>query len=328
MPLLDIRDLTVEFTTGDSYVRAVDQVSLSIEQGETVALVGESGCGKSATALSIARLLPSPPARWASGQILLNGSDVLKMSARELRQIRGRVVSYVFQGPGASLNPVMRVGKQVMEALREHRPERANPEEVLRLLKVVGIPSAELRANDYAFELSGGMQQRIMLASALAPEPSLLIADEPTTALDVTIQAQILDLLKELKQRLGMAMLLITHNLAIVSDTAQRICVMYAGHIVEAGPARAVLTAPRHPYTQALLESVPKLSQGSKRLSGIAGQVPRPGDHLPGCRFAPRCPIAHPECLKGVPDLLDTGGWVVRCPFWDANKGADLSCRN
>jgi len=242
---------------------------------------------------------------------------VLKMSNAELRSIRGGVVSYVFQEPGASLNPVFRVGNQIKESLKLHRPEKATREEVLRLLKLVGIPAPESRINNYPFEMSGGMQQRVMIAMALASEPKLLVADEPTTALDVTIQAQILELLSELKQRLGMAILLITHNLGIVGDMADRVAVMYAGQIVELSPARELLRRPLHPYTRALMNSVPKLRGDADRLSAIPGNVPRIGNFPPGCRFAPRCPIAKPECSKKIPELLEVEpGRFVRCPFW------------
>jgi len=260
---------------------------------------------------------------------------VLKMSKAELQQIRGGVVGYVFQEPGASLNPVFRVGAQIKESLKLHKPltpslspsdgERVSEgrvrgsydEEVIRLLKLVGIPAPESRIKDYPFQLSGGMQQRMMIAMALASEPKLLVADEPTTALDVTIQAQILDLLRDLKQRLGMAILLITHNLGIVGDMADRVAVMYAGQIVELAPARELLRRPLHPYTRALMASVPKLSGGADRLTAIPGTVPRIGDFPPGCRFAPRCPIKRPECENSVPDLIEVESkrWV-RCPFW------------
>jgi oligopeptide/dipeptide ABC transporter ATP-binding protein len=286
--------------------------------GETLCLVGESGCGKSVTAQSIARLVPSPPAHYAGGAIFLNGRDTLKMSARELCDIRGGVVSYIFQEPGAALNPVFRVGAQIKESLKLHRPEHANPAEVIRLLKLVGIPAPEARIRNYPFELSGGMQQRVMIAMALASEPKLLVADEPTTALDVTIQAQILDLLRELKQRLGMAILLITHNLGIMGDMADRVAVMYAGQLVEVAPARELLRRPLHPYTRALIQSVPKLGGEAERLTAIPGSVPRPGEFPPGCRFAPRCPAARPECSAAPPELLEVepGRWV-RCPFFN-----------
>jgi oligopeptide/dipeptide ABC transporter ATP-binding protein len=373
MPLLEIKNLQLDFVTHAGRARAVDGVSLTLAAGETVCLVGESGCGKSVTAQSIARLVPTPPAQYVGGEILLHGRDVLKMSAAELCAIRGGVVSYVFQEPSASLNPVFRVGAQIKEALKLHRPltpstgerifrselravnlrtterllspslssipnggeggrrpgEETLPfrekvevqgsydDEVIRLLKLVGIPAPEARAKNYPFELSGGMQQRVMIAMALASEPQLLVADEPTTALDVTIQAQILDLLRDLKHRLGMAILLITHNLGIVGEIADRVAVMYAGQIVELAPARALLQRPLHPYTQALMASVPKLQGGTKRLTAIAGNVPRIGDFPTGCRFAPRCAIAKPECSQNVPELreVEPGRWV-RCPFW------------
>jgi len=323
MNLLEIKNLKMDFGKKTDALRAVDGVSFTIGAGETVCLVGESGCGKTVTALSITRLVPTPPANYVGGEILLNGRDVLKMSSGELRSIRGGVVSYVFQEPGASLNPVFRIGNQIKESLKLHRPEKATNEEVIRLLKLVGIPAPESRIKNYPFEMSGGMQQRVMIAMALASEPKLLVADEPTTALDVTIQAQILDLLSELKQRLGMAILLITHNLGIVGDMADRVAVMYAGQIVELSPARELLRRPLHPYTRALMNSVPKLRGDADRLSAIPGNVPRIGDFPPGCRFAPRCPIAKPECSEKIPELLEVEpGRFVRCPFWKAPPGA------
>ena len=230
---------------------------------------------------------------------------MLKMPSKELRKIRGGVVSYIFQEPGASLNPVFRIGNQIKESLKLHRPEKATNEEVIRLLKLVGIPAPESRIKNYPFEMSGGMQQRVMIAMALASEPKLLVADEPTTALDVTIQAQILDLLHGLKQKLHMSILLITHNLGIVGDMADRVAVMYAGQIVELSAPGELLQRPLHPYTRALINSVPKISSDAKRLSAIPGNVPRLGNFPPGCRFAPRCPIAKPECSEKIPELLE-----------------------
>jgi oligopeptide/dipeptide ABC transporter ATP-binding protein len=319
MSLLEIKDLKLDFGRGAEAARAVDGVSLTIEAGETVCLVGESGCGKSVTAQSIARLVPSPPAHYVGGEIWLNGKNVLKMPVRELREIRGGVVSYIFQEPGAALNPVFRVGNQIKESLKLHKPEKANDAEVIRLLKLVGIPAPESRIRNYPFEMSGGMQQRVMIAMALASEPKLLVADEPTTALDVTIQAQILDLLRDLKKRLGMAILLITHNLGIVGDIADRVAVMYAGQVVELAPAGEILRRPLHPYTKALMNSVPKLSGNHDRLQAIPGNVPRIGNFPPGCRFAPRCPTARPECAQSEPALLEVepGRWV-RCPYWQS----------
>ena len=317
MPLLEIKNLKLDFVAGNTARRAVDGVSLTLDAGETVCLVGESGCGKSVTALSIARLVPMPPARYAGGEILLNGRDVLGLSNGDLRQIRGGVVGYVFQEPSASLNPVLRVGNQIKESLRLHQPDKATDEEVIRLLKLVHIPAPGSRLRDYPFQMSGGMQQRVMIAMALAGEPKLLVADEPTTALDVTIQAQILELLRDLKQLLGMGILLITHNLGIVGDMADRVAVMYAGQIVEQSAARQLLQRPLHPYTKALIHSVPKLSGDVERLAAIPGSVPRIGDFPPGCRFAPRCPIAKPECSENMSELVEVeaGRWV-RCPFW------------
>lgn len=318
MPLLEIKNLQLDFVTAEGRARAVDGVSLSLEAGETVCLVGESGCGKSVTAQSIARLVPTPPADYVGGEILLNGRDVLKMSPKELQSIRGGVVSYIFQEPGASLNPVFRVGAQIKEALKLHQPHKATDAEVIRLLKLVGIPAPQARLKNYPYEMSGGMLQRVMIAMALASEPKLLVADEPTTALDVTIQAQIMDLLRDLKQRLGMAILLITHNLGIVGDIADRVAVMYAGQIVELAPARDLLKRPRHPYTQALMASVPRLSGDAKRLNAIPGNVPRIGQFPPGCRFAPRCARAIESCKATAPALLEVESrrWV-RCPLWN-----------
>lgn len=316
MPLLEIRDLRLDFKVGGRAVRAVDGASLGVGEGETLALVGESGCGKSVTALSVARLLATPPALYAGGQILVQGKDVLAMPPRELRRLRGGVVSYIFQDPAASLNPVMRIGAQILESLRAHRPAFATAGEVARLLKLVGIAEPSARARNYPHELSGGMQQRAMIAMALASEPRLLIADEPTTALDVTIQAQIIELLLELKNRLGMAMLIITHNLGVVGDIADRVAVMYAGQIVEAGPARALLERPLHPYTEALIRSAPQLGRAAGRLEAIPGQPPVPGRWPPGCRFAARCSVARPDCAAQAPALAERGAArLVRCPY-------------
>jgi oligopeptide/dipeptide ABC transporter ATP-binding protein len=317
MSLLDIRNLTLEFGTGAGAARALDGVSLSIQPGRTLGLVGESGSGKTVTALSVARLLPSPPVRYLSGEVLLDGRDVLRMSRRELREIRGGLVSYVFQEPGASLNPVFRVRAQIKEALCYHRPEAATEAEVIRLLKLVGIPAPESRLTSYPHELSGGMQQRVMIAIALASQPKLLIADEPTTALDVTIQAQIIELLRNLREQLGMAMLLITHNFGLVGELADEVAVMYAGQIVESGPASEVLHRPSHPYTQALIQSVPEIGGELVRLAAIPGNVPLPGLFPSGCRFHPRCSKAQASCATQAPGLVTTGaGHVVRCPFW------------
>lgn len=312
--------MSLEFATASGVLRVVDDVSFSILPGRTLALVGESGSGKSVTAMSLARLLPAT-ASYPGGAVLVEGRDVLQMSKADLRGIRGRVISYIFQDPGASLNPIFRIRSQIMESLRLHRPERANDAEVIRLLKLVGIPAAESRLRDYPHQLSGGMQQRVMIAMALASEPKLIVADEPTTALDVTIQAQIFDLLRDLKNRLGMAILLITHNLGLVAEIADDVAVMYAGQIVEFGPARRLLDAPRHPYTRALLNAVPELGQETDRLLSIPGTVPSPADFPSGCRFHPRCPQMQPDCpTHPIPFLEPAPGERVRCHYWDLNR--------
>ncbi len=315
--LLQVDDLRVQFDLGGEPIRAVDGVSFSIRQGETVALVGESGCGKSVTASALARLVPQPPGRYASGRILYGGRDVLRMDESELRHIRGKEIAYVFQEPADSLNPVFTVGYQVGEAIRLHRPGVAVRGEVVRLMNLVGLPEPEKRMTAYPHELSGGMQQRVMIAMALACQPSLLVADEPTTALDVTIQAQIMDLLASLQKKLNMAVLLITHNLGLVADVTHWINVMYAGRIVESGPTADVLRSPKHPYTIGLLEAVPRLEGSVGRLKGIEGTVPNPAEMPPGCKFHPRCPKCQAICRAQEP------GWdrvaehhAVKCHFW------------
>ena len=317
MNLLDIRNLRIDFGRNGQALRAVDDVSLTMQNGETLGLVGESGSGKSITALSIARLVPTPPATYAGGEILLEGRNVFEMSANELCAIRGGVVSYVFQEPGASLDPVFRIGHQIKETLKLHRPEAATQAETIRLLQLVGIPAPESRMKNYPHELSGGMQQRVVIALALAAHPKLLVADEPTTALDVTIQAQIIELLADLKRQLGMAILLITHNLGLVGDLADRVAVMYAGQIVESASTNELLRRPWHPYTQALIKSVPNLDVQVARLSAIPGQVPQLGSFPSGCRFHPRCPYVKSECSRTTPQLLEVEPqrWV-RCPLW------------
>lgn len=315
MSLLDIKNLSVEFRTDDMIVRAVDGVNLSVDAGKTLCLVGESGSGKSATAMSIARLLPEPTARYTSGEILLDGLSMLNLKPAELRKARGRIVSYIFQEPTASLNPVRRVGDQIRETLRLHQPEAATPQEVVRLLEQVRIADAATRAHDYPFRLSGGMQQRVMLALALACKPKLLVADEPTTALDVTIQAQILELLASLQAELGLGILFITHNLPVVEDIADDVAVMYAGQIVETAPAAELFANPLHPYTRALLAAAPRLGAPVAELAAIPGTVPRAGASLPGCQFEPRCSARIPSCAQVRPELLELrpGHWV-RCP--------------
>ncbi len=317
--LLDVRDLRISFFTDDGEVRAVNGVSFQMKKGETLALVGESGCGKSVTALALARLVATPPGKYVGGQILLQGRDVLTMDKRELRAVRGAKISYIFQEPSSSLNPVFKVGYQIKEVLKLHRPDAATDNEVTRLLQLVGIPEPQRRLNQYPHEFSGGMQQRVMIAMGLACQPDLLIADEPTTALDVTIQAQILDLLRKLKHELGMAILLITHNLGIVGDIADNVAVMYGGHIVEYAPAVQLLTKPHHPYTIALMQSVPQPGREKERLTSIPGNVPNPARLPAGCKFNPRCTRTQIDCTQDpAPQLQQsTPGRLVRCPYWE-----------
>lgn len=308
--LLTIRDLQTHFDTRAGLARVVDGLSLEIPRGRTVALVGESGCGKSLTALSVLRLVP-PPGRIVGGEILLDSTNLLSLSDRAMRSVRGNRIAMVFQEPMTSLNPVLTVGDQIAEALRLHRKLRgaALRQRCIALLRRVGIPAPDRRVKEFPHQMSGGMRQRVMIAMALACEPDLLIADEPTTALDVTIQAQIMALLRELQQQSGMSVLLITHDLGIVAGAADALCVMYAGRIVERGPTRELLADPRHPYTQALLRSVPRLDAdtgGRRRLEVIPGEVPRPLHRPAGCAFHPRCAYAAdlPPCRHTPPPLV------------------------
>jgi len=316
MALLDIRALRTGFTTATGHVTALHDVSLSIDRGETLALVGESGSGKSVTACSILRLLPRRVARVTGGQILFNGADLLALDDRAMQGIRGNRIAMIFQEPMSALNPVMRIGDQIIEAVRLHR--RVTHAEAharaLALLEQVRMPSPRERANDFPHQLSGGMRQRAMIAIALACEPDLLIADEPTTALDVTTQAQILALLKRLQAETGMAMLLITHDLGVVAETANRAAVMYAGRVVEQGPVEALLTRPAHPYTAGLLAAlaIETLPPGS-RLPEIPGTVPPLSAMPAGCAFAPRCTHAVARCRIEVPVLEPAGSGEVAC---------------
>ena len=315
-PLLEVIDLHTHFHTEDGVVRAVDGVSYALQPGETLAVVGESGSGKSVTALSILRLIASPPGRIESGRIVFRGRDLLALSESEMRDLRGRAISMIFQEPMTSLNPVHTCGEQVAEVVRLHeRVDRAAARaRALEMFRLVGIPSPEQRLDEYPHQMSGGMRQRVMIAMALACRPALLIADEPTTALDVTIQAQILDLLQRLRQELGMAVLLITHDLGVVAETADRVAVMYAGQVVEQCTTREAFRATRHPYTAGLLASLPRLGGDADRLRVIPGQVPDAAAFPSGCRFHPRCPIAVERCRRDMPTLRDVGGGhLARC---------------
>jgi len=314
--LLTISDLHTHFTTPDGEVApAVNGVSFSIRSSETLALVGESGSGKSMTALSIMSLIPSP-GRITGGSIMFEGQDLTQLSDADMRRIRGSRISMVFQEPMTSLNPVLRIGDQLTEPLLLHRGMSKGEaiEQGIMLLQKVGIPSPAGRMRDYPHQLSGGMRQRVMIAMALACNPALMIADEPTTALDVTIQAQILELIGDLRQSTGMGILLITHDLGIVAGHAQQTCVMYAGQIVEEAPTRELLSNPRHPYTRALLDSLPQKTEPGKPLAVIAGQLPRQRINLPGCGFCDRCPTARPECRRESPPVQTVSpGHSVRC---------------
>ena len=315
-PLLEVRELQTHFFTDDGVVRAVDGVSYAIRAGETLAVVGESGSGKSVTALSILRLVASPPGRIVGGGIRFRGRDLLSLSEAEMRAIRGKEISMIFQEPMTSLNPVYSCGEQIIEVVMLHdRVDRAAARSrAIDMLGLVGIPSPEQRVDEYPHQMSGGMRQRVMIAMALACRPALLIADEPTTALDVTIQAQILDLLQRLRQELGMAVLLITHDLGVVAETADRVAVMYAGQVVEYCSVRDTFRATRHPYTAGLLASLPKLGADRDRLRVIPGHVPDPTRFPHGCRFHPRCPIAVERCRTEMPTLRDVGGGhLARC---------------
>jgi len=308
MSLLSVEDLRVTFSTQRGTVHAVNGVSFGIDAGETLGIVGESGCGKSVTSLSIMRLLPRN-GRNVAGRILLEGRDLLKLPEDEMRALRGNDISMIFQEPMTSLNPVFPCGEQVAEALRQHKGmnDREARERAVELFKLVGIPGPDRRVNDYPHELSGGMRQRVMIAMALSCDPRLLIADEPTTALDVTIQAQILELLRGIQEQKQMAIMLITHDLGVIAEMAQDVVVMYAGKIVERGTVEQIFEAPRHPYTQGLLASIPGRGTKGKRLNVIKGTVPHPFNLPPGCLFAPRCPHAFEKCPTAFPALMDKG---------------------
>ena len=316
--LLEIRGLKTHFATDEGWVHAVDGVDLAIDRGETLGVVGESGCGKSVTALSVMKLLAMPPARIVAGEILWRGRDLVPLPQDAMRAIRSKEIAMVFQEPMTSLNPVYTVGEQIAEVLRLHEGlgRRAALGRAVEMLRLVHIPHAERRAHDYPHQFSGGMRQRVMIAMALACNPQLLIADEPTTALDVTIQAQILDLLGELKSKMGMAVMLITHAMGVIAETAQRVAVMYAGKVVEEASVQELFSAPHHPYTQGLIRSIPRIDLAAvhkQRLETIRGVVPSLLEPAPGCRFAPRCPHARAACRETPPLREIRPGHKVAC---------------
>ena len=316
--LLHINNLSTGFQSANGFIPAVSGVSIDIAAGESVALVGESGSGKSVTALSVLRLLAIPPAVIKADEISFDGIDLLGLSDKEMRKVRGNEISMIFQEPMTSLNPLMPVGTQVAEAVALHTnvDKKSAFSHAIEMLKKVGIPDADKRAKEYPHQMSGGMRQRVMIAMALSCGPKLLIADEPTTALDVTIQAQILDLIGSLQKESGMAMLLITHNLGIVAEVADRVMVMYAGQVVESSPVETVFTHPWHPYTHGLLNSIPSADIKVAELNVIKGVVPSPMFFPKGCRFGPRCPYAQEKCKLTPPDLIEVGdGHKVRCHY-------------
>ena len=323
MALLEVKNLQTYFFTDDGVAKAVDDVSYSVEKKQTLGVVGESGCGKSVTALSIMRLIPSPPGKTVGGQILFEGRDLLKIAEDEMRHIRGNKIGMIFQEPMTSLNPVFTIGNQIEESILLHQKvtkEQAK-ELAIDMLKKVGIPAPEQRYREYPHQLSGGMRQRVMIAIALSCNPAVLIADEPTTALDVTVQAQILELIKELQNSLGMGVILITHDLGVIAETADNVAVMYASHIVEYSNADEIYYNPLHPYTVGLLGSIPKLNIESDRLMTIDGTVPPPTSYPVGCNFASRCSFASPVCLSAEPPLVEVEpGHQVACYHWDEVK--------
>jgi peptide/nickel transport system ATP-binding protein len=308
VPLLEIKGLKTHFATDDGILQAVDGVDIAINKGETLCVVGESGCGKTVTAMSILKLIAMPPGRIAAGQIMFEGRDLVPLTSNQLDDIRAKEIGFIFQEPMTSLNPVLTIGEQIAESLRRHEG-LSNKDALVRtieMLKLVQIPNAEGRVHDYPHQFSGGMRQRVMIAMALACKPKLVIADEPTTALDVTIQAQILDLLQDMKERFGMAVMLITHAMGVVAETAQRVVVMYAGKVVEEADVDSLFESPRHPYTQGLIRSIPRIDLDSAhktRLEAIGGSVPSLIDPAPGCRFAARCRYAMSICTEVEPIL-------------------------
>ena len=326
-PLLQVRNLKTYFFTVDGIARAVDNVSINLYEGKTLGLVGESGCGKSVTAMSIMRLIKDPPGKTVEGRILFNGQDLLQISTKEIKAVRGKQIAMIFQEPMTSLNPVYKIGDQIAEMLMLHENlnKRESWDRAVEMLKKVQIPSPEKRVHDYPHQLSGGMRQRVMIAMALSCNPKILIADEPTTALDVTVQAQIIDLMLELKEEFGTAILLINNDLGVIAEIAERVDVMYAGKVVEEAQTLSIFEEPKHPYTQGMLKSLPKLDtdfeSSGRRLQEIKGMVPSFYELPVGCSFHPRCRYAMEVCREKPPDLIDIGGdYLVQCHLYAPNK--------
>lgn len=320
-PLLQAEGVTVRFDACERPFDVVRDVSFTLHPGRTLCLVGESGCGKSMTALSLLRLIPEP-GRLAAGRILFEGRDLAELSESAMERVRGRDIGMIFQEPMTSLNPVIRVGEQVAEPLMRHLrlPKKAALAEAVELFRLVGIPAPDMRVRDYPHQLSGGMRQRVMIAMAVSCEPRLLIADEPTTALDVTIQAQILELMCELREKMGTAIMLITHDMGVVAETADDVLVLYAGKAVEYGSIEDIFERPKHPYTQGLLNSIPRLDEDVELLNTIEGTVPAPDAMPAGCRFAPRCPYGKDRCMKEKPGVYHAGNSLVSCFRYEGEK--------
>ena len=314
--ILEIKDLCVEFQTVEGTVHAVDHLNYTLHKGEKLGIVGESGSGKSVSSLGMMQLIPNPPGRITGGEILYHGKDLVKASEKEMQKIRGNEISMIFQEPMTSLNPIIKCGKQIAESLRLHRgmKKKEAMEEAVRMMRAVGIANPEVRAHEYPNQMSGGMRQRVMIAMALACQPQILIADEPTTALDVTIQAQILDLIRELNESMGTSVVFITHDLGVVSELCDTVIVMYTGHIVEQAPVKELFEGPKHPYTKGLLNAIPKITRERNPLETIEGMVPNPTERIEGCSFSPRCPYATDQCRKAEPPMAElSDGRLVRC---------------
>ena len=314
--ILEIKDLCVEFQTVEGVVHAVDHLNYTIHKGEKLGIVGESGSGKSVSSLGMMQLIPNPPGRITGGEILYHGKDLVKASEKEMQKIRGNEISMIFQEPMTSLNPIIKCGKQIAESLRLHRgmKKKEAMEEAVRMMRAVGIANPEVRAHEYPHQMSGGMHQRVMIAMALACQPQILITDEPTTALDVTIQAQILDLIRELNESMGTSVVFITHDLGVVSELCDTVIVMYTGHIVEQAPVKELFESPKHPYTKGLLNAIPKITRERNPLETIEGMVPNPTERIEGCSFSPRCPYATDQCRKAEPPMAElSDGRLVRC---------------
>lgn len=322
--ILEVRDLCVEFQTVEGRVQAVDHLSYTLHKGEKLGIVGESGSGKSVSSLAMMQLIPNPPGRVTGGEILYKGNDLVKLSEKEMQKLRGNEISMIFQEPMTSLNPIIQCGKQIAESLRLHRGmnKKEAAEEAVRMMKAVGIANPEVRAHEYPHQMSGGMRQRVMIAMALACQPQILIADEPTTALDVTIQAQILDLIRDLNREMNAAVLFITHDLGVVSELCDTVIVMYTGHIVEQAPVRELFRDPKHPYTVGLLNAIPAITKERKPLKTIEGVVPNPTERIEGCSFWPRCPHASERCQKEAPPVTRPGeDRLVRCWLYAGEDG-------